>query len=402
METHSKNMQQLLLGGPLSENKKTVKMSYEVVENKENSSLNVNGLQKTYEIQQTELKSNTEIRPVTILEKPRVNEKELFEMVSTPNVDIVESDEKRLFDISVQLKFGDRSVVVAILTDVLPQVFKDYPIECFRQKHEIIEELTNISKTKQDDFDLQYYSLWCQIRFVRSVKETVKNLRKQEFTNYNSTKAANNCLSDESEHIRLSYPSLQNARVAGQDPEKQQLEQADLRKRINNQLHWTIFQIVNHIAESTFEIIHHQDSINLGIVCLLWKKLIKLMRLVKPDCYEAVKCFVLKYIKMFNLFFSDNEKVIYDDLLKISIVLIARDLFCILGCADYEAEAQDKAHLEVFYRYISNPRLRCIYAKQQFDEVMEYLYVFGDKIKESSQKVPPPSSALRKLPPRTL
>lgn len=72
----------------------------------------------------------------------------MFEIMNTPNVQIDEADEKKLFDISVQLKFGDRSVVISILTDVLPEIFKDFPVECFRQKHDIIEELTNISQTK--------------------------------------------------------------------------------------------------------------------------------------------------------------------------------------------------------------------------------------------------------------
>ena len=53
----------------------------------------------------------------------------LKESCELPFVHLTEDDEKKLFDLSVQLKFGDfRTVLLAIRT-LLDTVLLDYPVE---------------------------------------------------------------------------------------------------------------------------------------------------------------------------------------------------------------------------------------------------------------------------------
>lgn len=42
---------------------------------------------------------------------------------------LIEEDEKKLFDLSVQLKFGDFRTVMLAIHSLLDTVLEDYPIE---------------------------------------------------------------------------------------------------------------------------------------------------------------------------------------------------------------------------------------------------------------------------------
>ena len=57
---------------------------------------------------------------------------------------MTEEDEKKLFDLSVQLKFGDfRTVMLAIHT-LLDTVINDYPIEVLLQRSDIFKALLDL------------------------------------------------------------------------------------------------------------------------------------------------------------------------------------------------------------------------------------------------------------------
>lgn len=66
------------------------------------------------------------------------------EACELPFVHLTEDDEKKLFDLSVQLKFGDfRTVLLAIQT-LIDTILPDYPIEVLLQRSDIIKSLLDL------------------------------------------------------------------------------------------------------------------------------------------------------------------------------------------------------------------------------------------------------------------
>jgi len=64
---------------------------------------------------------------------------QLDEILNLPIITLSETDEKCLFDLGVQIKFASPSQIQHILTNALPQVIKDFPVDVFLQRSEIIE-----------------------------------------------------------------------------------------------------------------------------------------------------------------------------------------------------------------------------------------------------------------------
>lgn len=57
---------------------------------------------------------------------------------------LIEEDEKKLFDLSVQLKFGDFRTVMLAIHSLLDTVLEDYPIEILLQRSDIFKALLDL------------------------------------------------------------------------------------------------------------------------------------------------------------------------------------------------------------------------------------------------------------------
>lgn len=77
------------------------------------------------------------------------------------------------------------------------------PVEVFRQKHEILEELVILSNSQKDDTIL-YYAIKAQERFVASLRKRIQQL--SGCLNFNKDPQA--YLKDTRDFIVRSYPSL--------------------------------------------------------------------------------------------------------------------------------------------------------------------------------------------------
>ena len=74
----------------------------------------------------------------------------LKEPCELPFVWLSEEDEKRLFDLSVQLKFGDfRTVLVATQT-LSDSILLDYPVEVLLQRTDIFKSLLDLLEGGQN------------------------------------------------------------------------------------------------------------------------------------------------------------------------------------------------------------------------------------------------------------
>ena len=68
----------------------------------------------------------------------------LKEPCELPFMQLSEEDEKRLFDLSVQLKFGDFRTVMVAVHQLIDSVIQDYPIEVLLQRTDILKALLDL------------------------------------------------------------------------------------------------------------------------------------------------------------------------------------------------------------------------------------------------------------------
>lgn len=68
----------------------------------------------------------------------------LKEPCELPFVWLSENDEKKLFDMAVQLKFGDFRTVMTAINTLCDCYFQDFPIEVFLQRTDIFKALLDL------------------------------------------------------------------------------------------------------------------------------------------------------------------------------------------------------------------------------------------------------------------
>lgn len=74
----------------------------------------------------------------------------LKETCEIPYVQLNEEDEKKLFDLSVQLKFGDFRTVLIATQSLRDCLLHDFPIEVFLQRPDIFKGLLDLLEGNQE------------------------------------------------------------------------------------------------------------------------------------------------------------------------------------------------------------------------------------------------------------
>jgi hypothetical protein len=59
------------------------------------------------------------------------------------------------------LKFADKKIVQEILMVTLPGIIKDFPVEIFQLKSELVTELVELCSKGTSDQEICFYSLEC-------------------------------------------------------------------------------------------------------------------------------------------------------------------------------------------------------------------------------------------------
>ena len=94
----------------------------------------------------------------------------------------------------------------------MPNLIKDFPVEIFRSKNEIIQELIIISK-KQDN-EIPYYTLQCLRTIIKRIGATLTSVGRVHYKNVNTTAATNSFLKEDREFIKHSYPCLDESKFS--------------------------------------------------------------------------------------------------------------------------------------------------------------------------------------------
>ncbi|KAL4500657.1 hypothetical protein ABPG72_003081 [Tetrahymena utriculariae] len=312
------------------------------------------------------------IKKIQILERPK--QEVIKEFKHLPHMELSESDDKFLFDIGVQLKFSEQSIQYDILTEILPNIIKDYPVEIFRRKNEIIQELVFIQLRATSQLFV-YHSIQNQIAIIKKIVKTFKQVDSGVYQDLNISKAAQMHLKDEKTHIKYCYPSLKKPSFNPED-------QNSLSKTYSGQ--WTFYQIIEFICSSTFENI--KSNIFVGLVCSLLAEVTSALNYLKTINLPATRSLLFEVLSKFSIVIEQKRVEIYEELSNLCLLIQIRNLFCVLKPEDYQSEGSNKL-LDQLYYYIFNPQLRCIYSKKQFDELYAYVDIFGKSNVQSDRKL---------------
>jgi len=152
----------------------------------------------------------------------------LKEPCEIPYVTLNEEDEKRLFDLSVQLKFGDFRTVLIATQSLRDCLLHDFPIEVFLQRPDIFKGLLDLLEGNQEGSsatskavftNLAQQALLVMVRRLKNLYRFVgSNVNKASETGsatsrYQSTMQATGqeTVNTQPEYIRNSYPTSQEA-----------------------------------------------------------------------------------------------------------------------------------------------------------------------------------------------
>lgn len=110
------------------------------------------------------------------------------EFVYLPEVTLTDRDQKLLFDIGVQLKFGKRSALVECLLKQLPRYLEDFPIEVLSSRHDIIEQLIIFGNSNDSEIKKALVPTYTVL--LSKLRQRIMDLKDERFRNVSESKTA--------------------------------------------------------------------------------------------------------------------------------------------------------------------------------------------------------------------
>ncbi|CAD8120134.1 unnamed protein product [Paramecium sonneborni] len=272
---------------------------------------------------------------IKILVKPdhKTVEYEYFSFVK-----LTEQDEKFLFDISVQLKFGNNQTILFTIKEQLWRALKDFPIEVFRSRQEIIEEVLLLSNSQKED-NIIYYSLIALQKFIRNL--TIRFNKNQSEQNYNRNHEV--YIKDNRDHIVYSYPTL--------DPSVGQQKMEINQKTLKGQIDLISKQILHNLTKFMGR--------RINILYLI----VKLLKKVMSINQDAAQDSILILINELTQIFDTNDESLHQQQL-IPLYYVSYELLTLLP-EDFKMQ-----NIPRFCSYLLEAQYANLFNIQQ----MEYLF----------------------------
>ncbi|CAK66936.1 unnamed protein product (macronuclear) [Paramecium tetraurelia] len=272
---------------------------------------------------------------IKILVKP---DHKTIEYEYFPFVKLTEQDEKFLFDISVQLKFGNNQTILFTIKEQLWRALKDFPIEVFRSRQEIIEEVLILCNSQKDE-NIIYYSLIALQKFITNL--TTRFSKNQSEQNYNKNQEA--YVKDNRDHIVYSYPTL--------DPSAGQQKMEINQKTLKGQIDLISKQILRNLTKFMGR--------RINILFLI----VKLLKKVSQINQDAAQDSVLTLINELTQIFDTNDESLHQQQL-IPLYYISFELLTLLP-EDFKMQSIPR-----FCSYLLEAQYANLFSSQQ----MEYLF----------------------------
>ncbi len=154
-----------------------------------------------------------------------------------------EEDSKYLFDITVQLKYGDPRTIYKLVSENLAGIIDDYPLESFLFQTELFHELFALMKKSTDD--IQYSLLGIYVQILSKMTRTFDLYANPHHKNKSQSKECEEfILADDKPYIKNSYPTLN-------PPTKESLADANFKKNVKETFPLNYFLTLDAIVGVT-------------------------------------------------------------------------------------------------------------------------------------------------------
>lgn len=165
--------------------------------------------------------------------------------VFLPDVEITESDQKVLFDLTVKLKFGKKDCVMGLLTKELLSVAKEFPLEAFFMKGDLIDTLLHFACGSDSEVKEALFPLFKV--FLKKLRQAA-NLKNTEILICPKTSRESVHSKNENDKMYLehSYPALEPRKYT-----KEYHESSHFAK--SHELNWT--QILYYLCIGTISLL---------------------------------------------------------------------------------------------------------------------------------------------------
>ena len=288
-----------------------------------------------------------------------------------PNIN--EADEKFLFDLTVQLKYGDQKVIKKLIIEELATIIADYPLEVLLSQGELINELLVIYR--KIDGETQYHLLKLYNKILKKIVKTYEIYADFTLKNYNQAmENLDFIISDDKYHIKHSYPTLDKKRLpsnisttagivtsANNDSFVQRSTNIKTTGGTIN-----MFSMFDNILRNSLEfagIYSFNDQ-----VLALWKQGINILNKFKFTAYDLVTEQTKDLLRLFSKILDELGVNGYEDPENLYVYHIALMLFRVFSAEEYQNMTKSPAKLML--HHLNNAIYRFIFDQREIDIIM--------------------------------
>mgnify|MGYP003877239127 CR=1 FL=1 len=238
-----------------------------------------------------------------------------------------EQDQKFLFDVTAQLKYGDAKNAERCLKELMPAIFQDFPLEALFGQPELIQEILN--QVRRNDPEIQSLALDLFITIFQGMLQTYNTIYLRENQNINENVASEEFLATQDrDFIVQAYPGLE-------------LEKLQSKEYVENQRNAqsapTYFEIFDSILRSTFPIMSSSNFVDK--IAKIWDMAIFILREFFPQKRDLVKEALKDYVRGFIKVLGEVESKVFTTIHHYFLIKIFWRLWKSLSVEDY-AEIQ--------------------------------------------------------------
>ena len=274
-----------------------------------------------------------------------------------------EQDQKFLFDITVQLKYGDVKNAARCIKEILPAMFQDFPLEALFSQPELIHEIVN--QTRRSIPDLQRSVLDLFVIMLQKMMQTYNTVTLRENHNINEKISNEDFLTTQDrEFVKQSYPGLSLEKLKSKEyVERQQKTQSSP----------TFFEIFDLMLRSTFPLMC--DVAFIDKIAKIWEISICILREFLPKRGELVKAALKDYVRGFVKVLNELESKVFAIGEYHYIVKIFWRLWKCLESEDYKQVEGFKPASGL--EFMNKAALRYMISEGEVEEALEYAKVLA-------------------------
>ena len=258
------------------------------------------------------------------------------------------TDEKVLFDLAVKMKFAEKNLINELLTQEIPAVLRDFPVEIFRNQPEILQELMKMLKNR----DFCEKALKNLLFFMKKVKKAIKFTKSSDFQRF-----PEKSIFSEKNEIFAENRGFSNSATS-----------MDL-----SQFSFTFCDFVKNIMISTFEILENREfSFEIAEI---WLVFIEILKEIK-GFFEIFLDLVVFFLNICNKIAEKLEISLYEDLEFQHFLIFYQELFCLVKPEEIQEDFMEIC--EKAYGFLYNGCLKCLFPEKKAEKVMIYAYLFKE------------------------